>query len=273
MAATIFSVQGCLRCKLIKEYMAGKGLAYEEHDALGEGKDVFRAFYKENRTHIFRGADGVEFPVYSDGEVVRQGLPMILAKLMHGSELEGYFRPGVLHGEWVDGVFISGGDPAQADKLLEVLGLIKEKNFRLEAETNGLNPEVLQKATDKALIDRLAFILPGPPEVYQALGLGQAGEAALAQSMALAARCPEYRFILELKPIPRSEGGLAYLTPEEAGQTAALVEKATGSKKHPFVVRALAPEKGQDVEPLAQAALFKYRTACRRYMVMADIEK
>ena len=188
MAATIFSVQGCQRCKLIREYMAGRGLAYEDHDALGEGKEEFRVFYKENRPKVHRGADGVEFPLYSEGQVVKQGLPMILAWLMHGAELEGYFRPGVLHGEWVDGVVISGGDPTQADKLLEVLTLIKEKNYKLEAETNGLNPDVLQGVLDRALIDRLVFLLPGPPEVYPPLGLGQAEEAALAQSMALTAR-------------------------------------------------------------------------------------
>ena len=66
---------------------------------------------------------------------------------------------------------------------------------------------------------------------------------------------------------------MAYLTPEEAGGAAVLVEKATGSKKHPFVIRLLPPEKGQEIEPPAQSELFKYRTACRRHMVLADIEK
>ena len=68
------------------------------------------------------------------------------------------------------------------------------------------------------------------------------------------------------------------MTPEEISKTAELIEKATGSKKHPYLLKRFNPtdcsdERLKTVEALQQNDLFQYRTAARRYMVLAEIEK
>ncbi len=70
----------------------------------------------------------------------------------------------------------------------------------------------------------------------------------------------------------------SYITPEEVGSIAQMIEEATGSKKQPYKLRVCDPESLDNeqlkvVEPLEAAATFKYRTAARRYMVMTEIEK
>ena len=99
MPITIYSAPGCLRCKIVKQFLDDKGRTYQDFDALDEGRQEFKAFYQNHRKKIHRGPDGVEFPIFSEGEIVRQGLPMVLAHLIAGSALKGFFKHGSLHGQ------------------------------------------------------------------------------------------------------------------------------------------------------------------------------
>ena len=99
MPITIYSAKGCLRCKIVKQFLDDSGLTYEDVDALDEGRETFRTFYQTRRRQIYRGPDGVEFPIISDGEVICQGLPMVLGYLTAGLVLSGFFKPGILHGQ------------------------------------------------------------------------------------------------------------------------------------------------------------------------------
>ena len=119
MESIIYSAPGCIRCKIVMQFLEEQGLTYRHYDSMGEGRQIFKSFYRKERHKIYRSPDGVEFPIYTDGEVVRQGLPMVLAHLMAGSSLDGFFKHGMLRGHWIDGIHISGGDPACGADLLE----------------------------------------------------------------------------------------------------------------------------------------------------------
>ena len=82
MPITIYSAKGCLRCKIVKQFLNDSDRTYEDVDALDEGRETFRTFYQNHRKQIYRGPDGVEFPIFNDGETVRQGLPVVLAHLI-----------------------------------------------------------------------------------------------------------------------------------------------------------------------------------------------
>jgi len=86
---------------------------------------------------------------------------------------------------------------------------------------------------------------------------------------------PEYQFISTLSPFQRADGYVGYPKPEEIGAVAKLIVEATGSKKQPYklVREEFEKQKYTDVEPLADAVLFKYRSAAIRYLVMTEIEK
>ena len=71
MSITLYTVTGCVRCRMVRQFLKERSQTYRSHDTLGEGKLAFHSFYQANRQKIYRGADGVEFPLYCDCEATR----------------------------------------------------------------------------------------------------------------------------------------------------------------------------------------------------------
>ncbi len=278
MRNSLYSVSGCVRCKITKRFMVDHGIAFDEFDINAEGKEAFTRFYRANRNAIFRDKDGVEFPVFSDDSVIRQGVGVIIGYLIAGDGLDGFIGRSVLHGDWIDGFNISGGNPARGDKLIRVLSYIKQSRLKIQLTTNGKNAAVLEKVVARGLGDRLVMEVKGPAELYEALTGESINARELAQSIRVAAGFGEYQFYTTIAPVLRSDGHISFLSPEEIAQTARMIEAATGSKKNPYELRAFdftdAPEEvAKSVEALPDSAFFKYRTAARRYQVMTEIKK
>ncbi|MGI9570588.1 MAG: hypothetical protein ACR2PH_12855 [Desulfobulbia bacterium] len=278
MANTVFSATGCARCNITKKYMKENSINYDEFDIKAEGKDAFSKFYRENRSDIFRDKDGVEFPVFTDGKVIRQGVSVVIGYLIAGDSLKGFISRSALHGEWLNGINISGGDPAQAEKLILVLSYLKESGLKIQAETSGSNSEVLGDILQKNLIDRIIMDVKGPAELYQGLTGTPVDEDDLRNSIQITSTAPEFSFITTIAPVLREDNTPDYLSPEEIGKTAQLIEEASGSKKNsyrlcPFDPKTSNDERFSSLEVLPASAYFKYRTAARRYQVMTEIEK
>ncbi len=278
MHNAIYTATGCARCKITKRYMKENGIAYDEFDFKAEGKDAFAKFYRENRSAIFRDKEGVEFPVFTDGTTIRQGVSVIIGHLVSGTRLDGYIKRSVLHGEWIDGFDISGGDPADADELIGVLSYLQKSGLKIQMTTNGKNSSVLEKLLEKKIGHCLIMDVVGPAHLYSQMIGDEITPDDLARSIKLTARFDEYRFFTTISPVVREDESVSYLTPEEIGEAAKMIEAATGSKKHPYLLRTCDIESLSDLrlkslEPLPPAALFKYRTAARRYQVMTELEK
>ena len=281
MSNTIYSATGCVRCKIAKKFMDNQGIAYEDLDIKGDGMEAFRKFYGANRSSIHRGEEGLEFPIYTDGAEIRQGVGVVIAYLQAETRLDGFIRRSeLLHG-WIDGLHVSGGNPAQADDFISVLSFLKENGLKMKLDTNGKNASVLEQLFEKGLGDRIVMELKGPAALYPAL-LDQAVDSGeVEKSISLVAKFPEYEFYTTIAPVIRQAGEnpeINYMTPEEIGETAKLIEDATGSKKHPYELRGFDPgtcedERLKSIEPFSPSEMFKYRTAARRYMVLTEIEK
>lgn len=272
MPFTIFSTTGCLRCKIVKSYMNDHAMVYEEHDIKTDGKDAFNLFYRKNRPDIFRGKEGIEFPILFTGEKIRQGVGEILAFLKAGDKLNAFVtRSNLSHG-WISGLTLAANHKSEED-FLEILRYLKANGLQVQLETDGHNARLLETIITENLADRLIFQLKGPAELYEAItGYPLESEELLA-SLLLAGKSPEYRIILPIACLIRPDGHPEYLTHEEAARAAALVEKATGSKKHPFFIKGVIPPPELEISPLPASAFFKYRTVCRPHMVLAEIMK
>ena len=62
---------------------------------------TFNTFYRANRKAIYRNPEGVEFPLFDDGTVIKQGSGEVIAYLLSGHALEGAVtRSDLLHG-WI----------------------------------------------------------------------------------------------------------------------------------------------------------------------------
>jgi pyruvate formate lyase activating enzyme len=280
MNLTLFTVAGCVRCAIAKTFMAENGLAYEELDAIAEGRERFGQCYRAHRGAIFRGKEGIEFPVLVQGDEIRQGVAAALAWLCAGTGLDGYIGRNELSKGWVGGVHVSGGAPAAVDGLVAVLGLLKANGLKLQLDTDGRNPAVLQRLLEHGIGDRVVMDLKGPKPLYSALVGSPIESEDVHRSMRLVVRFPEFRFETTVAPVPGTGEGperLRYLTPDEIGETALWLKEATGSHRQPYVLRAFDPQSSASGRFRSAAApppgsLVRHRTAARRHQVLSEIQ-
>jgi glutaredoxin len=276
MSMIIYTATGCARCKIVKGFMEERGIPYVEKDMKAEGKEDFQAFYKANRSEVFRGPDGIEFPILYDGENIRQSIGAAIAFLHAGKKLDGFFTVGTLHKEWVNGIHISSGDPQYAQEFISVLKFLKGKHMKLQIETNGKNSGILRQVLDEKLADVMIMNVLGPEQLYSQLAGEDVDIEDIKASLALIQNFPEFKIQTVIAPVIREDGTVSYLTPEEIAQTAKLVEEGTGSKKTPYILKAFNPKETQNaafkkIEPISN--LLPYRSKARTYQVFADIEK
>jgi pyruvate formate lyase activating enzyme len=261
MALTLYAAPGCMRCNLVKSCLQERQVDFEERDVLGEGREAFQRFYRDHRGSIVRGPDGIELPIAVERGRFFQGAGPILAWLLEGGALDGFVGPNRMGPGWVDGLRLSGGDPEAGEGFLGLLRRLRSGGLRLELETDGRNPSLLEAVLGEALADRLLFRLKGPPTKE------------LERSLTLAGGAPEVRFVLTLAPVPSDAGGFSYPAPEQAAELAATVRRCAGSGPHRFFIQAAEPSPGDGLQPPAPSALFRYRTACRRFVPSAEILK
>jgi pyruvate formate lyase activating enzyme len=69
----------------------------------------------------------------------------------------------------LDGVCVTGGEPTLQPDLLEFLKKIRQRGFLVKLDTNGSNPEVLEKLFRAHLLDYVALDVKASPERYEKL--------------------------------------------------------------------------------------------------------
>ena len=281
MSYIIFTAGDCPRCKIAKRFMTERGIGYEEIDIKGGGMDTFRQFYGANRSAIFRGKDGIEFPVLTDGASVRQGVGVIIGYLIAGTALDSFIGRSQLSEGWIDGLNISGGDPPLTEQLVAVLSFLKKNGLRLQLDTNGKNASVLQRLLEEELGDRVIMDVKGPLALYGKLLGKEIDPDEIKKTILLVPKFPKYGFQTTIVPVVREDGEkseISYLTPMEIGETAKLIKDITGSHNEPYLLRifhqdACSDERMKIVEKFPHDAVYKYRTAAQEYLVRTEIEK
>ena len=112
MGITLYTAPDCIRCKIVKSFLAERGQTWDTVDFKADAKD-FNAFYRANRKSIYRNPEGVEFPLFDDGTVIKQGSGEVVAYLLAGRDLECCVtRSDMLHGK-ISGLYPSRCPAAQ----------------------------------------------------------------------------------------------------------------------------------------------------------------
>jgi pyruvate formate lyase activating enzyme len=261
--------------------MDERGVNYEDLDIKGEGKEAFGQFYRNNRDAIFRGKEGVEFPIFTDGAIIRQGVGVVIAYLHAGTGLDGFINRSELSHGWMDGIHVSGGDPSLADELVAVLSFVRKNGLNLQLDTDGRNAAVLENLLVHGLGNRVVMDIKGPLSLYRSIVGVEIDPDEARKTIGLVPKFPEHQFRTTIAPVARQKGEtfeVSYLSPEEIEETAALIWEATGSNKQPYLLRFFDPEACTDerfksIEKLPANALFRHRSAARKYQVLTEIEK
>ena len=104
MSITLYTAPECIRCKIVKAFLAERDIPYATVDFKADAQE-FNAFYRANRKAIYRNPEGVEFPLFNDGQVIKQGSGEIIAYLLSGHVLEACItRSDLLHGK-IGGIY------------------------------------------------------------------------------------------------------------------------------------------------------------------------
>ena len=66
----------------------------------------------------------------------------------------------------IDAVVFSGGEPTLEPDLIDKIKKVKDLGFLIKLDTNGTNPELLEKLIDDKLIDYVAMDIKNSPSLY-----------------------------------------------------------------------------------------------------------
>ncbi|MFU2208922.1 glutaredoxin family protein [Solidesulfovibrio sp. C21] len=273
MSITLYTAPDCQRCKIVKAFLKERGIAYGVIDFKADAQE-FNTFYRANRKHIYRNPEGVEFPLFHDGEVIKQGSGEIIAYLLAGRALEvAVTRSELLHG-WISGLYVSRCPAEQEDNFVTLAEHLAAGGLSVLLRTDGRNPALLRRLVAAKTAARLSLDIPGPAAVYHAL-YGQAPDrAALAETIEIVRAFPDHEIRFFATPVPRADGAVSWPTRDEAGEAANLVFEACGDHQLPYrIACATAETPGglQGLAPLEDAVLLKYRSASRSTLFKADI--
>ena len=67
---------------------------------------------------------------------------------------------------WLDGVVISGGEPTLQNDIDLFCRKVKELNYQIKLDTNGSQPQIVQKLINEGLIDYIAMDIKTDPYLY-----------------------------------------------------------------------------------------------------------
>jgi pyruvate formate lyase activating enzyme len=68
--------------------------------------------------------------------------------------------------KWLDGVCVTGGEPCLHEGLEGFFRKVKEAGFLIKLDTNGTNPEMVERLLKEGLVDYIAMDIKAPPERY-----------------------------------------------------------------------------------------------------------
>jgi pyruvate formate lyase activating enzyme len=69
-----------------------------------------------------------------------------------------------------DGVVVSGGEPTVHHTLPNLLLLVKQKGMKVRLDTNGYNPDLLERLIAESLVDEVAMDYKLPLDMYHMVG-------------------------------------------------------------------------------------------------------
>ena len=116
---------------------------------------------------------------------------------------EKIFKHLLIKKKWIDGLVISGGEPTLHKGLIDFCQEVKNLGYKIQIQTNGTNPEVLQKLIDKKLIDCLAMDIKAPFEKYELITQTKVNTKNIAKSIQIIEKNPQIEAEFRTTIIPK----------------------------------------------------------------------
>lgn len=138
---------------------------------------------------------------------------------------------------YVKRAVICGGEPTLQPDLLEFTKLLKGEGIAVKLDTNGSNPDILERLLSEKAVNYVAMDIKGPPNLYPLItGLTASTVEKIEQSMNIVAGFPGYEFRTTVSPVIR-EGRIDFLSVDEMAETAEWILKVTGRNSHKYFIQ------------------------------------
>ncbi|MEN1761878.1 anaerobic ribonucleoside-triphosphate reductase activating protein [Anoxynatronum sibiricum] len=85
----------------------------------------------------------------------------------------------------IDAVVFSGGECTLTDDLYDLVVEVRKLGYLIKIDTNGTNPELLERLLKEGLVDYVAMDIKAPPERYEAVAGVPMDEAVINRSIEL----------------------------------------------------------------------------------------
>lgn len=274
MSITLYTAPNCIRCQIIKNYLADNNISYNTIDFKND-KEVFTTFYRAYRSEIYRNSEGVEFPLFYDEKNVRQGSGIILSYLLAGHDMDASVtRSDLLHG-WISGLYPSLCPQKHNDDFLTITKYLAKGGLKVFLQPDGRNPELLERLITSGTIEKVTLTILGEKDVYGS-NKSSLKEDELAKSITLVTAHPQGTIRILVSPVKRSDGQWSWSTKEETVEAALMIATAAKAPTLPVEIGCVTehmPQGLHGLEPLPKEALLQYRSACRKYLFKADVAK
>jgi len=144
-------------------------------------------------------------------------------------------------GGWYRSICISGGEPTLQPDLPEFVKKLKELGLSIKIDTNGSNPEMLQRMLDEGYADYVAMDIKAPRDKY--LEISNSEDLKLLKkidkSIELVKKFPIYEFRTTVLP---------FFTEEDLEKMGKWISKDGKEKVKSYTIQQFSPERTLDPE-------------------------
>jgi pyruvate formate lyase activating enzyme len=161
--------------------------------------------------------------------------------------------------KWLDGVVISGGEPAMHRDLPGFLEKLKGIGYAVKLDTNGTNPEMLRELMEKELLDYIAMDIKGPLEKYEKSSGVEADKGKIKESIKLIINSGiEHEFRSTILP--------ALHTKEDVEAMAKMVKGGRKFYLQQFRPKNTIDPKMEKEKPFGEKEMNEFRELCRKHV-------
>ncbi len=161
----------------------------------------------------------------------------------------------------LDAITISGGEPSIHKDLVDLISKIKHLGYHVKLDTNGSNPEMVQKVIENKLIDYIAMDIKAPLEKYKNVVKQPVQTALIEKSINLILKSKiNYEFRTTVDWNLLDENDLFTIAHTIQGANLYYLQKLNQNRKGPFDRQEL-PVKNKELQRIAEN-LTIYVNAC-----------
>ena len=185
---------------------------------------------------------------------------------------EGVLEYMTEHRDFIDGLVITGGEATLHPELPEAIKIVKEKGFLVKLDTNGSNPNMLEKLLKEKLIDFVAMDLKAPliPALYlKTINIFSEVDLEGKPPETLTDKIKKSLSLLKSASIGYELRTTVVPTFIDEGEIFAMAQSLQGMKKwvlQQFVPRETLDKNLSDIKPYSEAKMREFVEIGKRYL-------